>query len=146
MLLVRVELVSAITGRITEIARMRISNIGGSKTRGDYEAAVFWGRDKDQLSYGRVHKRGQVAGHARVAEHVWHLVGKALAGMEYGITKAKPNAKGAHVARSCLDKVRHGSREGADIHKARVEHVDGETGLAVYACKFCGGFHVGHPP
>ena len=36
MIVVRVELHSAITGQVSELARMNIANIGGTQTKGDY--------------------------------------------------------------------------------------------------------------
>lgn len=42
MLVVKVELHSAITGETTEIARMIIHNEGGTKSSGDYGVRCFW--------------------------------------------------------------------------------------------------------
>jgi hypothetical protein len=89
MIIVRVELHSAMTGIITELARMRITNTGGgTKELGDYDVVTFRGRAKDRLDKAmrleNVTRRGKVTGHARLREHVWHLVGKALSSMNYG--------------------------------------------------------------
>lgn len=95
MIVVKVELWSAITGDKTELARMVIDNRGGSRTKGDYGVATMRGRDADTLHkamLARSHTReGMVMGHPRLAEHVWNLVAKALTTMSYGLDKgAKP--------------------------------------------------------
>jgi hypothetical protein len=41
VIVVKVELHSAITGEVTEIGRMLIANTGGTKKRGDYTAKVL---------------------------------------------------------------------------------------------------------
>ena len=83
MIVVRVELHSAITGKLTELARMRICNIGGTKTRGDYSVEVLRGRDKETLDAGTVLKAAEVLNHPRLSQHVWNLVAKALASAGY---------------------------------------------------------------
>lgn len=88
MIIVRVELWSAVTGERTELARAMIHNVGGSLDVGDYEAETYRGRSSDALDAAmrarQVTRRGKVTGHRRQALHVWHLVGKALASMGYG--------------------------------------------------------------
>lgn len=84
MIVVRVELHSAITGERTEIARMNISNIGGSDAIGNYRCETLRGRSSHDLDRGTVHRKGKVLSHPRLSQHVWNLVGKALSGMGYG--------------------------------------------------------------
>ena len=84
MIVVRVELHSAINGRVTELARAHICNIGGTAVRGDYDVRTLRGRDKAALDENVVQRRAQVIGHARLREHVWNLVAKALVRMGYG--------------------------------------------------------------
>lgn len=84
MIIVRVELHSAITGEVTELARARICNIGGTKASGDYRAETLRGRSTETLDKGQVQREAKVLGHARLSLHVWHLVAKALRGMGYG--------------------------------------------------------------
>lgn len=101
MIVVKVELWSAITGNQTELARMTICNTGEVENprRGDYTCATFKGRDgatlaQNMLRFFRsrdatearkgVTRTGEVKNHARLQEHVWNLVAKALASMEYG--------------------------------------------------------------
>lgn len=88
MLVVKVELHSAITGRVTEIARMMIHNIGGgSRTVGHYGVEIYRGRDAATLGKAmrtrKVFKAGAVMDHPRQAEHVWNLVRKALSATGY---------------------------------------------------------------
>ncbi len=94
MLVVKVELWSAITGKHTEIARAVIHNVGTniSGSRGDYEGLTLKGRDEEALhkamvkalmEQGPVSKRGEVKNHARRQEHVWVLVAKMLDAMGY---------------------------------------------------------------
>lgn len=83
MLVVKVELYSAITGKITEIARMMIYNEGGPRTLGDYGVAVYRGRDEDTLNKKTVIRRAKVKNHPRLREHVWNLVTKALVAAGY---------------------------------------------------------------
>lgn len=84
MIVVRVELWSAITGERTELARMHISNVGGSAKRGDYAGKTFRGRDTRSLDRRVVQREGTVVDYPRLDLHVWHLVGRMLAGLGYG--------------------------------------------------------------
>lgn len=87
MLVIRVELHSAITHEITEIARMQLYNDGeGTRTRGDYVGEVFRGRNFEALDLGTVHKRGAVKNWPRLQKHVWRLVTAMLLNMGYGET------------------------------------------------------------
>lgn len=87
MIVVRVELHSAITGEQTEIARMNISNIGGSEAIGNYRCETWRGRSSEDLDRGTIQRKGRVLGHARLSLHVWHLVSKALSSMGYGVRR-----------------------------------------------------------
>ena len=87
MIIVRVELLSAISGKTIELARMHICNEGGTNTRGDYGVYALRGRNSEQLdaawraeSYTHT---GKVKNHARLSAHVWNLVGKALSAAGY---------------------------------------------------------------
>ncbi len=88
MIVVRVELVSAIDGETTELARMMIDNVGGTAKVGDYRCRTYRGRSVEQLTKAMlansVTREGKVYGHRRLDLHVWHLVGKALQAMGYG--------------------------------------------------------------
>lgn len=84
MIVVRVELHSAITGVKTELARMIISNDGtGSAECGDYDAATLRGRSAVQLDRLQVQRRGRVEAYPRLRLHVWYLVARALRAMRY---------------------------------------------------------------
>ncbi len=48
--------------------------------------------------------------------------------------------------RSCIDKIRHRSeaKAWAIIHKMR-KHGQDTKGLRPYRCRYCTGYHLGHP-
>lgn len=84
MIVVKVELHSAVTGDVTELARMHMSNTGeGTATRSDYLGETFIGRTTAALNRHTVSKRGDVRGHRRLDLHVWNLVAKMLNSMGY---------------------------------------------------------------
>ncbi len=84
MIIVRVELLSAVTGKSTELARMHIANDGaGTATLGNYEGQTFIGRNKWALDQMRVSKSGRVENYPRERLHVWNLVARMLKAMEY---------------------------------------------------------------
>lgn len=91
MIIVRVELHSAITGEVTELARMHIANAGGTDAIGDYHVSTLNGRSTTALDRGVVQRRGKVLRHQRLALHVWHLVSKALLAVGYGPRLATPS-------------------------------------------------------
>lgn len=79
MIVVKVELHSAITGRVTELGCMVISNDGaGTRSHGNYDVRL----GRKGASIARIldapQRRGRVDGHARNALSVWALVAKAL--------------------------------------------------------------------
>ena len=92
MIVVKVELWSAISGQKTELARMVVDNIGGTVQRGDYRCRTLRGRSEEALHRSMsnmdrkeaVTREGKVLGHARLREHVWNLIAKSLVGMGYG--------------------------------------------------------------
>lgn len=77
MILVKIELHSAITGKVTELGRMQISNTGHATKenpkRGDYEIELMRKGTKD-----KVQKRGLVRDYPRESYTVWELVRRAL--------------------------------------------------------------------
>jgi len=85
MIVVRVELHSAITHKVTELARMHISNIAcnESGSKGDYAVQTFNGRDSAALGRRTVSHEGKVERHPRLQQHVWNLVRKALVATGY---------------------------------------------------------------
>lgn len=89
MIVIRVELHSAMTGRVTELARMLICNQGVSASGRirDYSVDVLRGRDKEALDKRSIQRKGNVIGHPSVAVHVWYLVAKALTATGYGPSK-----------------------------------------------------------
>lgn len=73
MLIVKVELHSAVTGKVTEIGRMLIDNIGGTEALGDYRVRVL-----RRGTTNRVSREARVDQHPRLTAPVWSLVAKAL--------------------------------------------------------------------
>lgn len=79
MIVVRVELWSAVTGSKTELGRMHIANDGtGTDTFCHYDGAVM--RKPD---FKVVTREGRVESHARHRHVVWVLVRKMLQNMGY---------------------------------------------------------------
>ena len=94
MIVVRVELHSARTGEVTELARATICNTGeGTRTLGHYMAATWRGRDRAALDAsvrgGSHQRRAEVRDWPRQRLHVWNLVAEALSAMGYGRGKAR---------------------------------------------------------
>lgn len=89
MIVVKVELWSAITGAKTELARMHISNDGTvmDPNKGNYDVATLRGRSSADLDRGVVHRRARVADWPRKRLHVWNLVQAALTLAGYGHVK-----------------------------------------------------------
>lgn len=87
MIVVRVELHSAITGRVTELARMHLANQIVRTTEnhhfGDYAVKTFIGRNAKSLDKLRVQREGVVDNYPRLRLHVWNLVTRALCGLGY---------------------------------------------------------------
>jgi hypothetical protein len=83
MLVVRVELHSAITGEVTEIAKMRIANTGtGTPARGNYVGSTIK-KGRDMRLVGSIMRMGEVFDYPRKSKHVWNLVARMLKAMEY---------------------------------------------------------------
>jgi hypothetical protein len=91
MIIIRVELWSAVTGQVTELARMGIDNISGGGNVRSYRCRTWRGRSFDALNKAMlsdspkaITREGNVENHRSLDLHVWHLVAKALARMGYG--------------------------------------------------------------
>ncbi len=91
MIVVKIELHSAITGEVSEIGRMNIANDGsGDAGRGNYSAALM-----RRGSPNKVLRHGEVKNHARQSYSVWVLIAKALASVGFEVKnitgKASPD-------------------------------------------------------
>jgi hypothetical protein len=97
MIVVRVELWSAVTGRKVELARMHICNDGettlDNPRRGAYVGESFIGRSTEALDERKVSKRGRVGNWPRLDFHVWNLVARMLEDMGYDKGKTRPAAQ-----------------------------------------------------
>ncbi|MBN7763717.1 hypothetical protein JYP52_21495 [Nitratireductor aquibiodomus] len=79
MIVVKVELWSAVTGKKRKLAEMRISNDGtGTDAKSHYDGAIM--RKPD---FREVTREARVEDHRRHALTVWHLVAKMLKTMGY---------------------------------------------------------------
>ncbi len=87
MIVVRIELWSAVTGEKTELARMHIANDGEASVvnhrRGTYVGETFVGRSTAALDKRQVSKRGRVENYPRLDLHLWNLVARMLKSMGY---------------------------------------------------------------
>jgi hypothetical protein len=85
MLIVTVDLLSALTGKRTNLGTLHIANVGGTRTRGDYEGRAY--QKGYQPAVGMQEqgstRKGQVKGYGRIAEPVWSLVLSMLESMGY---------------------------------------------------------------
>lgn len=85
MIVVKIELHSAITGQIEEIGRMYIANdgTGGMAARGNYDVRVMrQGATEEYESWAsvteRAQRRARVENYPRLSLSVWELVRRAL--------------------------------------------------------------------
>ncbi len=88
MIIIKVELHSAVTRRVTELARMSIVNDGtGTGRYGNYVGTIFRGRSTEQLNKQTIMRQKQLYNWPRLDFHVWNLVAKMH--NELGYTKGK---------------------------------------------------------
>ncbi len=90
MIIVKIELFGAQSGRIDDLGTLIIDNIGGTRTRGNYRCRAYrkgeikkagsgWG-----LPLAKPIREGFVHDHPRLAEPVQSLVLKAFKALNYG--------------------------------------------------------------
>lgn len=85
MIVVRVELWSAVTGRKTELARMEICNDGTSAgARRNYNARTLRGRSTEALNRRHTQRSTTMTDWPSEAVHVWNMVSALLTKMGYG--------------------------------------------------------------
>ena len=84
MIVVRVELHSAVTGQVQELARAIIGNDGtGTQEIGHYVATTLRGRSREQLDQHKPQRSTQIRDWPKQRLHVWNLVAEALTRMGY---------------------------------------------------------------
>jgi hypothetical protein len=89
MLIIRVELHSAVTGKVTEIARMLMYNDGtGDVKMGNYKGKTVPGKTEGPMIPQTIHQRrpmrsAEVKLYPRTRLNVWHLVRRMLDNMGY---------------------------------------------------------------
>lgn len=91
MIVVDIDLRSAVTGARTNLGTMVIDNVGGTRTRGNYRCRMYRKGERDRhesdwrmAANAKPIREGRVLNHARLAEPVQNLVTKALKEMGYG--------------------------------------------------------------
>lgn len=87
MIVVRVELHSAIDGSVKELARMDICNESETRPRATYGAYVMRGRDRATLNRRSVLRECKIENYPSAAIHVWNLIASALVKMKYGFVE-----------------------------------------------------------
>lgn len=117
MIVVKVELHSAIDGTVEEIGRMYVCNTGGTSDRGNYTAAVCR-RNTSQLpqplapnlNAPQPTRHGKVSNYPRNSYNMWRLISRALKACFPEELIVKPTE-----TRPCLDAdVMRGLQELAD--------------------------------
>lgn len=82
MIVVKIELWSAVTGKVKEIGRMYIANDGSSDNpkRGDYKVKVCRKGSFDYPGWDdlKTTREGRVENYPRLSYNVWRLVTRAL--------------------------------------------------------------------
>ncbi len=91
MIVVRVELWSAVTGERTELARMEIANDGtASRTLRNYIGRSLRGRSTAALNRRITERQDAINSWPSERVHVWNLVAAMLAALGYGAHTVKP--------------------------------------------------------
>lgn len=84
MIIIKVELHSAITGKVTELARMRIINDEtGNMTRRNYIGQTYRGRNTKDLDKYTIMKGAALKNWPSAQFHVWNLVRAMLTQLGY---------------------------------------------------------------
>lgn len=85
MILVTIDLHSAVTGKVSNLGTIKIDNIGGNKLRGDYRVRAYRKGVDVVATKGQVGllREGRVLGHQRLAKPISVLVHKALTELGY---------------------------------------------------------------
>tara|TARA_Y100000310_G_scaffold211266_1_gene212027 strand:- start:7064 stop:7330 length:267 start_codon:yes stop_codon:yes gene_type:complete len=80
MIVVKVELHSAITGKVKTLGQMIIHNVGGTEKSGNYEVKVARKNDVGDLrkNFFTPLRTGRVQNYPRLSYNVWRLVLRSL--------------------------------------------------------------------
>lgn len=85
MIVVTVALHSAVTGRVTELGTMVISNDDtGTETHGNYDVRLGRKGASIERVLDNPLRHGRVERHARLSLNVWKLVSKAIEAVGFG--------------------------------------------------------------
>ncbi len=108
MIVVKVELWSAITGSVTELARMEIANDGtGTLAQRNYIARTLRGRSAEAFRSRTTQRHTALKNWPSEALHIWNLVTAVLRQMSYG---------------------QHVREPGEDLFEIKPEHESGSPG------------------
>jgi hypothetical protein len=84
MIVITVELHSAITGKVTQLGKAILANTGGSHELGDYRLAVGRkGHAELRSLWARPHREAFVDRFPRLQKNVWYLLARSLAAAGY---------------------------------------------------------------
>lgn len=86
MILVKLELHSAITGKVTSLGMMIANDGTGSRESGNYVAGLV-------SKGGRRGRQATIAGHRRLSSSIWVLVAKALQALYHQAPELDAEAK-----------------------------------------------------
>ena len=82
MIVVRIDLISAVTGNTTRLGAATISNIGGSRKLGDYTVKVARKPHAVANAWDKIEaqplRTGEVKDYPRLSYNIWRLIIRAL--------------------------------------------------------------------
>ena len=89
MIVVPIQLYSAVTGKVTTLGTLVLDNIGGTKDRCDYRVRVYRkGAEANgaasMVRTAKPTREARVLSHRRLAEPVGNLIAKAMKEVGYG--------------------------------------------------------------
>ncbi|BBC99131.1 hypothetical protein [Sphingobium sp. YG1] len=129
MIIVSVQLLSAVDSRHDELARMEICNLGTrTATTGNYSAETLRGRSAKDFARRTRQRIAYISGHPRQREHVWNLVAKALRNLRYGGDWNAAEQVAAPIADESLKSLI--GELGNQIHNLGCEH-QGDEALSI---------------
>lgn len=87
MLIITIDLYSAVTGKRKNLGTLMIANDGtGTNSRGNYYAHAFRaGTELKELRNKKPIRKSKILNYPRLTAPVWSLIAEALKGMGYGL-------------------------------------------------------------
>lgn len=91
MIVVDIDLRSAVTGQRSTLNTLIVDNIGGTGSKGNYRCRMYrkgerarYHNDWEMAGHAKPIREARVEGHSRLAEPVGNLIAKALTALGYG--------------------------------------------------------------